>query len=84
MSTQRETKGYIGLGSNMGDRVKFIQRACHEMERRGIKVLRTSSLWETEAMYFKNQDPFINGIAEVSMFFLNLRATWRLTEYSGG
>jgi 2-amino-4-hydroxy-6-hydroxymethyldihydropteridine diphosphokinase/dihydropteroate synthase len=41
---------YIALGSNMGDRIAWIEKACSEMDARGIKVKRTSSLWETEPM----------------------------------
>ncbi|KAJ3497633.1 hypothetical protein NLG97_g1749 [Lecanicillium saksenae] len=35
------------------------------MDKRGIKVTRTSSLWETEPMYVTDQDRFLNGVAEV-------------------
>lgn len=35
------------------------------MDERGIKVKRTSSLWETEPMYVKDQDLFMNGACEV-------------------
>ncbi|OLN97603.1 Folic acid synthesis protein fol1-like protein 1 [Colletotrichum chlorophyti] len=56
---------YIALGSNLGDRVSWIEQACAEMDRRGIKVKRTSSLWETEPMYVLEQDRFVNGACEV-------------------
>lgn len=56
---------YIALGSNMGDRVAEIERACREMDKRGIRVKRTSSLWETEPMYVTDQDRFLNGACEV-------------------
>jgi 7,8-dihydro-6-hydroxymethylpterin-pyrophosphokinase len=36
------------------------------MDSRGINVVRTSSLYETEAMYVVDQEPFINGACEVS------------------
>lgn len=56
----------------MGDRVAMIELACKEMEAGNkIKVLRTSSLWETKAMYVVDQDMFVNGACEVcpvSMF----------------
>lgn len=35
------------------------------MDARGIKVKRTSSLWETEPMYVHDQDKFVNGACEV-------------------
>ncbi|KAI1264195.1 Dihydropteroate synthase [Xylariaceae sp. FL1019] len=56
---------YIALGSNLGDRVSMIEQACREMDARGIKVTRTSSLWETEPMYVLDQDRFVNGACEV-------------------
>ncbi|RDA96226.1 hypothetical protein CP533_1726 [Ophiocordyceps camponoti-saundersi (nom. inval.)] len=59
------TKAYIALGSNVGDRIGEIEKACREMDRRGIRVKRTSSLWETSPMYVTDQDQFINGACEV-------------------
>ncbi|GAP87278.2 putative dihydropteroate synthase [Rosellinia necatrix] len=56
---------YIALGSNLGDRVAMIEQACREMDVRGIRVKRTSSLWETEPMYVLDQDRFVNGACEV-------------------
>jgi 2-amino-4-hydroxy-6-hydroxymethyldihydropteridine diphosphokinase/dihydropteroate synthase len=50
----------------MGDRIAMIEQACKEMEACGkIKVLRTSSLWETKAMYVLDQDKFVNGACEI-------------------
>ncbi|PHH84960.1 hypothetical protein CDD83_1115 [Cordyceps sp. RAO-2017] len=49
----------------MGDRVAEIEKACREMDRRGIRVKRTSSLWETEPMYVTDQDRFLNGACEI-------------------
>ncbi|KAL2266976.1 hypothetical protein VTJ83DRAFT_4253 [Remersonia thermophila] len=61
----RPRTAYIALGSNMGDRIAWIERACNEMDARGIRVKRTSSLWETEPMYVLDQDRFVNGACEV-------------------
>ena len=57
---------YIAFGSNMGNRIDWIERACNEMTEQGIKILRTSSLWETDPMYVLDQDKFVNGVCEVS------------------
>lgn len=62
---KRPCKAYIALGSNLGDRIAEIERACREMDARGIIVKRTSSLWETEPMYVTDQDRFVNGACEV-------------------
>ncbi|KAK4235286.1 Dihydropteroate synthase-like protein [Achaetomium macrosporum] len=61
----RKRTAYIALGSNMGDRIGWIEKACNEMDARGIRVKRTSSLWETEPMYVLDQDRFVNGACEV-------------------
>ncbi|KAH6855773.1 Dihydropteroate synthase-like protein [Chaetomium sp. MPI-CAGE-AT-0009] len=61
----RKRTAYIALGSNLGDRIGWIEKACNEMDARGIKVKRTSSLWETEPMYVLDQDRFVNGACEV-------------------
>ncbi|KUJ10437.1 Dihydropteroate synthase [Mollisia scopiformis] len=61
----KKRTAYIALGSNLGDRVDWIEKACNEMTRRGIRVKRTSSLWETEPMYVTEQGSFINGACEV-------------------
>ncbi|EAQ87300.1 hypothetical protein CHGG_03919 [Chaetomium globosum CBS 148.51] len=63
--TPRKRTAYIALGSNLGDRIGWIEKACNEMDARGIKVKRTSSLWETEPMYVLDQDRFVNGACEV-------------------
>jgi len=57
---------YIALGSNLGNRVGMIEDACNRMAKKGIKIKRTSSLWETEPMYVLDQESFINGVCEVS------------------
>ena len=58
---------YIALGSNVGDRISMIEAACQEMRKHSIKVIRTSALYETEAMYVTEQEPFVNGVCEVSI-----------------
>lgn len=58
-------RAFIALGSNVGDRVEMIEKACLELDRANIKVKRTSSLFETTPMYVLEQDTFINGVCEV-------------------
>lgn len=61
----RKRTVYVALGSNLGDRVAEIEKACRMMDERGLRVKRTSSLWETKAMYVEDQNHFINGACEV-------------------
>lgn len=72
-STAVSHKAYIALGSNIGDRIAMIERACAEMNRVGIKVKRTSSLFETAPMYVLDQEPFLNAACEVRFAILYLR-----------
>ncbi|KAE8414245.1 Dihydropteroate synthase-like protein [Aspergillus pseudocaelatus] len=58
-------RAFVALGSNVGERVEMIEKACSEMERANIRVKRTSSLFETAPMYVLDQDPFMNGVCEV-------------------
>lgn len=58
---------HVALGSNVGDRMNMIERACRSMEAQNLKVVRTSSLYETAPMYMEDQAPFINGVCQVSV-----------------
>lgn len=76
---KRTRRAYVALGSNLGDRIAEIERACREMEARGIRLKRTSSLWETEPMYYAEQDRFVNGVCEVSEHICPCGGANRLT-----
>jgi len=67
-SPKMKRTAYIALGSNLGDRIGWIEKACNEMDARGIRVKRSSSLWETEPMYVLDQNRFVNGACEVRQF----------------
>lgn len=65
-------RAFVALGSNLGDRIAMIEQACNAMESKGdIRILRTSSLWETKAMYVEDQGNFVNGACEVSSILSN-------------
>ncbi|MGI8414045.1 MAG: 2-amino-4-hydroxy-6-hydroxymethyldihydropteridine diphosphokinase [Solirubrobacteraceae bacterium] len=40
--------GYLGLGSNVGDRLAHLQAAVATLPRQGVEVLASSSVYETE------------------------------------
>jgi len=59
-------KAYIALGSNVGDRLDMIEKACRMLEEDpDIRLRRTSSLYETEPMYVTDQASFLNGACQV-------------------
>lgn len=57
---------FVALGSNIGDRIGNITRAVDDLGENGVKVIKTSRLYESEPMYVEDQDRFINGVIEVS------------------
>jgi 2-amino-4-hydroxy-6-hydroxymethyldihydropteridine diphosphokinase len=60
---QRRVTAYLGLGSNEGDRVGFIQQAVQFLkDYPQIKVLECSSLYETEPIGDEYTDWFVNAV----------------------
>ena len=58
--------GYIGIGSNLGQPAEHCLEALKNIASvSGIKLLRRSSLYRTEPVGLKNQDWFVNVVAEV-------------------
>lgn len=58
--------GYIGLGSNVGNREGELRRAADSLERRGVTVEAVSSLYETEPVgEVLDQADFLNAVARV-------------------
>ena len=55
---------YIALGSNVGDRAAMLARAIEEMKSAGLRVLRRSSLYETEPVGGPPQGWFLNAVVE--------------------
>ena len=52
---------YLSLGSNTGDREKNLRNAVTGLAGRDfIKISKVSSIYETEPMYYKEQDSFYN------------------------
>ena len=53
---------YLGLGSNLGDREENIRKAISLIDERVGKVLRQSSLIETEPWGFESSNRFLNAV----------------------
>lgn len=52
---------YIGLGSNMGNRLEQLQKAVRSL-RKIISNLRTAPVYETAPQLFEQQDYFLNTV----------------------
>ena len=57
---------YLGLGSNLGNRIEMIQLASQQLnEHPHIEVKNVSSIYLTSPVGFKDQPDFYNGVAEI-------------------
>ena len=58
------TRAFVGLGSNVGDRLRNLREALDDLDADGVRVLRWSSVYETDPVG-PPQDDFLNAVAEV-------------------
>jgi 2-amino-4-hydroxy-6-hydroxymethyldihydropteridine diphosphokinase len=59
-------RGYLGLGSNEGDRLASLRAARSALERRGVEVLASSSVYETEPQgEVLDQPDFLNACVAI-------------------
>ncbi|MBI4492715.1 MAG: 2-amino-4-hydroxy-6-hydroxymethyldihydropteridine diphosphokinase [Chloroflexi bacterium] len=64
--SQAWERAYLGLGSNLGDRAANLAAAVERLVATpGLRVLRCSSLYETEPVGYLDQPWFLNAVVEV-------------------
>jgi len=56
---------FLSLGSNLGDRAEFIERAIAALPGVGVRVIRSSAIYETEPVDAPVQGWFLNLALEV-------------------
>ena len=66
-------RAIIAFGSNVGDRVGYIENALRSLREEGITIVKLSRLYETKAMYYEAQDSFLNGAMLVRTSLAPLR-----------
>ena len=64
-----ETKVYLSLGSNLGDREANLRAAIDELPHAGVAVTRVSAFYETEPVDLLEQPWFLNCAVEVQSHF---------------
>jgi len=74
---------YLSLGSNIGDREANLRAAIDRVAAPGLRVLRTSPIYETEPVDYADQRWFLNLVleAETSLFPLQLLARAQKVEH---
>ncbi len=64
--TREARVGYLGLGSNVGDRESHLRRAIDDLREHGIEVEAVSSLYETEPVgEILDQPDFLNAAIRI-------------------
>lgn len=59
---------YLALGSNIGDRLRFLTSAMRRLAHfEGVQIKRTSALYSTAAQYVADQPSFLNAVVEVQL-----------------
>jgi len=57
---------YIGIGSNLGDREKYIGSAIEKLRAiKGVKVKKISAIYETDPVDGPRQGKYLNGAIEL-------------------
>ena len=60
------SRAYLGLGTNMGDRLDYLMKACEMLEESEyITSIKKSNLYETKAWGYTDQADFLNICVEI-------------------
>jgi 2-amino-4-hydroxy-6-hydroxymethyldihydropteridine diphosphokinase len=71
---------YLSLGSNKGDRAKYIARAIEALGACGVRITRKSSLYETEPVETRSKGWFLNCVVEAETNLLPPQLMHRLLD----
>jgi 2-amino-4-hydroxy-6-hydroxymethyldihydropteridine diphosphokinase len=59
------TTAYLALGSNLGDRLAQMRSALELLEAEGVRVGKTSPVYQNRAIGMGDAEPFLNAVVEV-------------------
>jgi 2-amino-4-hydroxy-6-hydroxymethyldihydropteridine diphosphokinase len=72
-------KAFIGLGSNLGEREALIRMALDDIARLpGTRLVRASSLYDTEPVGEVDQPNFLNAVVQVDTELTARQLLWNL------
>ncbi|HVP14661.1 MAG TPA: 2-amino-4-hydroxy-6-hydroxymethyldihydropteridine diphosphokinase [Terriglobales bacterium] len=72
-------KAYVGLGSNLGEREAMIRLALDDLARLpSTKLVRASSLYDTEPVGDVDQPNFLNAVAQLETDLTARQLLWNL------
>jgi len=69
---------YLGLGSNVGDREGSLSAAVAQLAASDLRILRVSSIYETEPVEYTDQRYFLNLVVEAETDLFPMQLLWRV------
>ena len=80
------TIAYLGLGSNLGNRRRNLSAARRRLRQKGVRIVRQSSVIETEPWGDTDQPRFLNQVVEIEWAGTprSLLTTAKAVEREGG
>lgn len=60
--TGEMTRAYVGIGSNVGDRLGFLRAAVRALRERSFEISAASRVYETEPVGYRDQPWFLNAV----------------------
>ena len=69
---------YLGLGSNVGDREGSLSAAVAQLAASDLRILRVSSVYETEPVEYTDQRYFLNLVVEAETDLFPMQLLWRV------
>ena len=58
------TRFFLGIGSNLGDRAAYMERALSALKAEDLQITRVSPVYETAPQGLADQPSFLNAVAE--------------------
>ena len=56
---------YLSIGSNIGDRLANLQKAVDLLRKKNYSILKSSGIYETDALGFESSDRFLNAALKI-------------------
>jgi 2-amino-4-hydroxy-6-hydroxymethyldihydropteridine diphosphokinase len=56
---------FVGLGSNMGERIKYLTEGIDFLIRHHVRIVQISPVYETQAWGYEAQADFLNAIIQI-------------------
>ncbi|MBF0511251.1 MAG: 2-amino-4-hydroxy-6-hydroxymethyldihydropteridine diphosphokinase [Candidatus Omnitrophica bacterium] len=60
---------YLALGSNLGDRLHYLHKAIEELQNHGVKVLKVSTIIESDPFDAPPQGKFLNAVLKAETLY---------------